>query len=205
MSSSYISPVLLVIFLGLVLGWGRSKTGDAIADVSNQVQIMNQHQCVKDVQAAWGGDSQAFANLVALRELGAAWDASGQVAANQSGATGAVGRIIRTVEGWYADQLVGSGGLAASLSGYNITVVTVSWDVSAARAGANTCGREPEADAIGERLSPLNAPIDRRIAMRVYAMELVDNLGGKDKVPVDVLPIVDKILGRDYPRVIADN
>jgi hypothetical protein len=72
-------------------------------------------------------------------------------------------------------------------------VPVASWGISAARAGADTCGRRAEAHTIEEELSPLNPPINRRTAMLGYAMELVDNLGGKDNVPVDELPIVHKI------------
>jgi hypothetical protein len=75
--------------------------------------------------------------------------------------------------------------------------------MSAARAGADPCGRKAEAHEIDEKLSPLNAPIERRNAMRAYAAELVDDLGGKDKLSGNDLSIANKILGPDYPHVIA--
>jgi hypothetical protein len=55
-----------------------------------------------------------------------------------------------------------------------------------------------------DRLSPLKAPIERRNAMRTDAAELVDGLGGMGRLQADQPAVATKILGPDYPRVIAD-
>jgi hypothetical protein len=136
---------------------------------------------VKDAQAA--GQTRELADWSALGTLGITWDASEALAAHQSN--------------WYAVRA------GETLAGYSVSVWAAGWDMSAARAGADPCGRKAEAHEIDEKLSPLNAPIERRNAMRAYAAELVDDLGGKDNLSGNDLSITNKILGPDYPRVIA--
>ena len=136
---------------------------------------------MKDAQAA--GQTRELADWSALGTLGITWDASEALAAHQSD--------------WYAVRA------GETLAGYSVSVWAAGWDMSAARAGADPCGRKAEAHEIDEKLSPLNAPIERRNAMRAYAAELVDDLGGKDNLSGNDLSITNKILGPDYPRVIA--
>jgi hypothetical protein len=112
--------------------------------VTEPIRVLNQRQCVKDAQAA--GQTRELADWSALGTLGITWDASEALAAHQSD--------------WYAVRA------GETLAGYSVSVWAAGWDMSAARAGADPCGRKAEAHEIDEKLSPLNAPIERRNAMR---------------------------------------
>ena len=68
-------------------------------------------------------------------------------------------------------------------------------EMSGAQAGAEGCGRRDDVREVADRLSPVNSPSEPRDAMRGYAIELIDNLGGKDKVASNQEAILNKILG----------
>jgi hypothetical protein len=198
-----VSPLIVVAAFVLLSGvaWREDESSKTDAAILEQVEAINQRQCVKDVHAA--GTGPEFASSVALNYLSTAWSASEQLAAHQSALRGDAGYLARAGENWLGNNWFYSGSIAPPLAGYSVATLITSWGISAAKAGADTCGRATEAHEIEDRLSPLKAPIERRNAMRTYAAELVDGLGGMGRLQADQLAVATKILGPDYPRVIA--
>jgi hypothetical protein len=192
MTDLRVSPLIVVAAFVLLSGeaWREDESSKTDAAILEQVEAINQRQCVKDVHAA--GTGPEFASSVALSYLSTAWSASEQLAAYQSD-----WYLVRVGQNWLG------GSIAAPLAGYSVATPITSWGISAAKAGADTCGRATEAHEIEDRLSPLKPPIERRNAMRIYAAELVDGLGGMGRLQADQLAVATKILGPDYPRVIA--
>jgi hypothetical protein len=194
MNAGYLSAGAIIAMLGL---WTVERNTEQAASADRRIvellEITNQKQCVKDAKASGSPLGQRFIDGVALTDLGRMWDASEDVARLQSHwPAGLGGTAVRSAQNWIAGN---SGSkLGVALAGYDVTLTLAPWDISAARAGENRCGRQTEVDGIRDKLELWVDPDERRIEMRVEATELIDDIG-RDKLYDSERVVANKLLG----------
>jgi hypothetical protein len=195
------------IWLIVIVGFGfwhlediQKQIADTDKQINEQIQISNQKQCVKDAKESDpnGILGKRFSDGVALSGLGTLWDSSEALAAYQSNIPVELGGDwIREGQSFFSENI------KVGLAGYDIAHLMVPWAISAANAGADRCGRQAEVDNIRKELSPWTAPVERRSSIKGHAMELVDDMGGRDKLSASERAVSDKILGPDYGKPAA--